>query len=201
MQFNHFEIARCGEWAGADCAPIGWTGDKGRNPPDSVFWTLYGRDGDGMAHAIADTQSRAVALLKLDAIAPGATVDVLDAMTPGFRVTWETFTAESVEIGDAESRGFVRYDGGLEELDPTRLDPTGDIYEMTFRDAIAALSRASGDVVSVEANDSDSARARWVTAHFRTYGRGDQISESRAIHFPETLTPASRARLVKLLTN
>ena len=114
-----------------------------------------------MAHALHDAPGRAAALVYLDRLPRGAPVIVLDAMTPGFRVTWETFTAESVELGGAESRGFVRHDGGLEELDPARLDKAGDIYEMPFRDAIAALSGASGDVESVEANDSDPGRARW----------------------------------------
>jgi hypothetical protein len=98
---------------------------------------------------------------------------------PLFNVTFETVTPESAEHGDAETRGFV----GM---------------ALPLRAAVYEWRQMPDAVESIEANDSDASAARWITAHGAPSFR-DGTAESRSIHFPETLTPASRARLVRLL--
>lgn len=104
-------------------------------------------------------------------------------MTKLFNVTFEIVTPESAENGDAEERGYI-------------------VEGATLREAIDALfetrtSQCAG-LSCVEASDSDESAARWITA----YNGAEYItgaSESRSLHFPDNLTPASRARLVRLL--
>lgn len=119
-----------------------------------------------------------------------------------FPVTWETVTAESAEHGDAAARGFMAtgvfaaYRG---EFDPPA--PGSGPDKFFLREAVKALSDdlpGNAELEALEPNDSDPRCARWVSAHFRRYD-GATIGETRAIHFPESLTPSSRARLVALL--
>lgn len=199
--FHSFTVARCGEWHGSHCERIGWTqyADRAKRP-DSVFWTVYGlRIGHG-SQAVADLKTRASALCMADALADGRAVDCDDSPLPPFRVTWETVTAESAEHGDADARGFVRHDGARETLDAERLDPAGDLYNMRLRDALEALEASAGNLESLEPSESDHAQARWITAN---YYMGDtdanRIGESLSLHLPDSITPASRARLVRLI--
>jgi hypothetical protein len=98
-------------------------------------------------------------------------------------VTYEIVTPESAEQGDAEERGYIS-------------------QGVTLREAITDLfstrtSQCEG-VTAIEANDSDAARARWITVY-----NGDEYltgaRENRSLHMPDNLTSASRARLVRLL--
>ena len=104
-------------------------------------------------------------------------------MTHAWPVTFEIVTQESAEDGDAESRGYISQDE-------------------TLRDAIESLfstrtSRVSG-VECIEPNDSRHEFARWVTVYngmeFETGAH-----ESRSLHFPDRITGASRARLVRYI--
>ncbi|MFU1607361.1 hypothetical protein ACM25O_13330 [Sulfitobacter pontiacus] len=175
-------------------------GFRGREA-DLVFWTVYGfRIGAG-SQAVADLGTRASALCLADALADGRAVDCDDSALPPFRVTWETVTEESAEAGDADARGYVRADGGREPLEACLLDPAGDIYNMRLRDALEALEASAGDLELLEPSDSDHGAARWITAHFnlRNADAGDAIGESFSLHLPDSITPASRARLVRLI--
>lgn len=105
-------------------------------------------------------------------------------MSPRFSVTFEIVTPESAEDGEAESLGFIG-------------------QNMPLREAIESLfetrTSAVDGIAYREANDSDACRARWFSV-----GNGMEFetgaTESRSIHFPETMTPASRARLCALLS-
>jgi hypothetical protein len=93
-----------------------------------------------------------------------------------FAVTFEIITAKSAEHGDAEERGHVE-------------------ESATLRDALKA-ARGAG-VESIE-TDSSHGPARWITI---TAGQDFETGayESRALHIPEHVTNASRARIVRLV--
>jgi hypothetical protein len=100
-----------------------------------------------------------------------------------FSVTYEIITEESACDGDAEERGFIEEGVGL-------------------RDAIAAVRDTRtchvGGVECVEPSDSNVANARWITVcNSMEYLTGAQ--ESRSIHFPDSLTSATRVRIARLL--
>ncbi|MEP2533513.1 hypothetical protein [Shimia sp.] len=203
--FHWFEIARVGEWPDY-CTPIGWqTGFCGIGPaPDSVFWTVYGCTAGRGAEAIGDYKTRAVAVLMAERLADGRAVETLDAMTPGFRVTWETVTEESAEAGDAEARGFIHPATGRRDLleVPARPAARASDYSAPLRASLEALEveRPLAVLEALEADSSVPETARSVSATWRTYD-GETIAETRTLHFPETMTPASRARLVALICN
>lgn len=71
---------------------------------------------------------------------------------------------------------------------------------LCLRDAIHAAqqvpSRAS-ETRGTYASDSTPSAARWVTCESIEYETGDSVEAS--IHFPRNTTPASRARLVRML--
>lgn len=103
-------------------------------------------------------------------------------MNGQFSVTWAR-----VNEREAMQGGTSRH--GLED------------EELTLREALAVAhgiaSRAS-EAAGVYANDSQAGHARWVTFEYREYETGDTVEA--AVHFPPTATPASRARLVRVLT-
>lgn len=94
-----------------------------------------------------------------------------------FSVCYELVTPESAGHGEAESRGFV--------LESARL-----------RDC---LEECSGPYEPSDSGDSP----RWLS--FYEHGHGTRqyyeqgIEETRTLHFPETITPASRARVMRLI--
>lgn len=72
---------------------------------------------------------------------------------------------------------------------------------LTLRDAL----RSANNEVSLAsehrgayASDSDPEHARWISYEYWEYETGDSVTIS--IHFPPRTTPASRRRLVALLT-
>lgn len=100
-----------------------------------------------------------------------------------FAVTYEIVTPDSAEHGDAEERGYICQD-------------------VTLRDAIGDLfgtrtSQVSG-ITAIESNDSRRESARWITVYNGAeYQTG--AHESRSLHFPDSLTAATRARLCRLV--
>lgn len=100
-----------------------------------------------------------------------------------FSVSYEITTYESAENGEAEERGVI--DEGL-----------------TLRDAIKEVHRTRTNLVgSVEAILPDSwpvDRVRWITVHNSAeYETGAR--ESRTLHLPDTITPASSRRIARLV--
>ena len=119
---------------------------------------------------------------------------------PAFRVTWETYTLESVGEGDAAARGFYTPDGYRESVRVALAKPGFDSYNMGLRTALDLLTDSPGDLESIDANDSDIGAARWFDLHFRTYADGI-TGETIALHIPENASPASRRRLFALLNS
>ena len=72
---------------------------------------------------------------------------------------------------------------------------------LSLRDAIDAARAEPGahsSTASVEADCSVPSAARYVRAVSTNWRNGDDIEA--AVHFPASLTPSTRARLVRLLT-
>jgi len=99
-----------------------------------------------------------------------------------FNVTYDIVTPESAEYGDCEESGFID-------------------CNMTLRDAIDTLvSTRTNRVDGVTGVDtSESGRDfRWITVYNgMEYETGAQ--ESRSLHIPDHITPASRARILRLV--
>ena len=100
-----------------------------------------------------------------------------------FSVSFEIVTYESAENGDAAERGVI--DDAL-----------------PLRDAINEVHRTRtnlvGGVEAIEADSWPAGRVRWVTvfnsAEYETGAR-----ESRTLHLPDTITPASSRRIARLV--
>lgn len=100
-----------------------------------------------------------------------------------FSVSFEITTYESAENGEAETRGVI--DEGL-----------------TLRDAIQEVHRTHtnlvGHVEAIEPNSWPVDRVRWITVHNAPeYDTGAR--ESRTLHIPDTITPASSRRIARLV--
>jgi hypothetical protein len=100
-----------------------------------------------------------------------------------FNVYYEIVTPESAEQGDVDERGEIA---------------TG----LSLREAIAAVNETRtslvGGVECIEASDSRVGDARWFTV---TNGMEFETGavESRSLHIPDHVTPASRRRIARLL--
>lgn len=103
-----------------------------------------------------------------------------------FSVTFEVVTPESAENGDVESSGLEGEN--LSFADAVRY-ATGESTPRFAKGYIA------------EPNDSRIEHARWITFYNveqgtrRYYATGEEVN--RSIHFPESLTPSSRARICR----
>lgn len=106
---------------------------------------------------------------------------------PLFSVTFERWDEESLEAGDTDDRGFVLQDVGLREAMSSGLE-------------YARPSWAG----YCEPNDSRVEHARWLTFPRWNDCTRDQIergvNEVRSLHFPDSLTPASRRRIARLFS-
>lgn len=100
----------------------------------------------------------------------------------GFMVTWER-----VNDREAMAGGTARY--GIEDRG------------LSLREACETVRRcapAASNTRGCYADNSDPQRARYVAFEMEDWETGDSLT--LAIHFPESVTPSSRARLVRLLT-
>lgn len=98
-------------------------------------------------------------------------------------VTYEIVTPESAENGDADERGYISQGVTLREA---------------IEDVHATRTSQVSGIECVEANDSRPECARWITV----YNGAEYLTgahESRSLHMPDSLTAASRARLVRLV--
>lgn len=103
---------------------------------------------------------------------------------PKFHVTYEIVTPESAEHGDAAERGFVTPGGWRHEINSTDINDPG--LDLDLRSAVNLIG-------CVENSGS------WFT---ETDGRDDYrtgANERRSLHPPRNITPASYARLARLL--
>lgn len=99
---------------------------------------------------------------------------------PVFRVTYDIVTPESAEDGDVAERGFV-----LPGNWHISVDDPGDVG-MTLREAVR-LCEPSQDC------------GRWFEAPEWSTDYQTGGVESRSLHPPRNITPASYSRLAKLL--
>jgi hypothetical protein len=100
-----------------------------------------------------------------------------------FAVTYDITTHESAEHGDCEESGFIDSD-------------------MTLREAIAAVLSTRtchvDGITAIEPNESPAIAPSWVTVtNGMEYLTG--AYEQRALHMPDTLTPATRRRICRLV--
>jgi len=100
-----------------------------------------------------------------------------------FNVTYDIVTQESAEHGDFDEIGFIS-------------------QNVTLRGAISDVFATRTNQVEgcecVEPSDSRTGNARWITVTNGTeYETG--ACESRALHFPESLSSATRRRIARLM--
>jgi hypothetical protein len=101
-----------------------------------------------------------------------------------FSVTYEIVTPESAENGDADERGFISQSVSLREA-------LRDVLEVR-------CDGHCGSIEAIEASCSELEHARWITV----YNGAEYLTgacESRSLHWPEHITPASRARILRLV--
>lgn len=95
-----------------------------------------------------------------------------------WNVTYEIVTPESAEDGDAAEHGFL-------------------IEDASFRDAIDAWSHGGAYTEADSCPISLAYPPRWFTVQDDpSYRDGSQ--ESRSLHIPDHVTPASRVRLARV---
>ena len=101
-----------------------------------------------------------------------------------FKVSFEIVTHASARRGDCARRGFLLRDGS-----PARKKAAESKLNMTLREA-----------VRLAFPQCDAGRW-WQEEDGRTYGEGRTrlVVETRAIHPPRNITPASYARVTRLL--
>ena len=101
-----------------------------------------------------------------------------------FNVTFERYTSESIAQGDASERGYLVQGVGLHE-------------------ALAWIEKAPTphcELESIEPSASWLEATRWITWYYSPdYVTGESVMLS--LHLPDTMTTASKARLIRLLTN
>ena len=100
-----------------------------------------------------------------------------------FCVSYEIVTYESAENGEAEERGVIDDD-------------------MTLRDAITEVHRTRTNLVdhveAIQPNEWPINQVRWITVHNSAeYETGAR--ESRMLHLPDTISPASSRRIARLV--
>ena len=96
----------------------------------------------------------------------------------GFSVSFERYTVESVENGDAEERGMLA-------------------EGLSFREAVAELR-------DLDAWDVIEGDGRYFTAYQGSdaalyYDSEDDAGETRTLHVPASVTSASRRRIARVL--
>ena len=103
----------------------------------------------------------------------------------GFSVTFERWTHDDIESGDTADRGFVIENVSLRDASRLGLE----LYQPSHAGYC-------------EPNDSRIDCARWLSfPNWNDCTRENLetgISEERALHFPESLSAASRARIARL---
>lgn len=98
-------------------------------------------------------------------------------MKNDFRVTFEVFTAESSEHGEAVDFGF-------------------ESEACTLRDAIKLVGRGAQ---GIEANVFPCVNPRWFTVYQTDYSYATGEVTNKSVHFPDRLTPSTRRRICRLV--
>ena len=103
-------------------------------------------------------------------------------MKNAFTLTYEIVTPESAEYGDAAERGFR--------------DERGNRYAEPVAVPLRAALNTLG---SMEPNDSECESARWWSEIDGAENYRTGAHEYRTLHLPDGITPASRARVNRLI--
>lgn len=105
-----------------------------------------------------------------------------------FAVTYERWTEEDVEHGDTDDRGFVIQDVSLTDAIQLGLEYRRPEWCGTWE---ADNGRGNSDT-------------RWLDFYEWNSGTREEIMtgirERRTLHIPDSVTPASRQRIVKLFS-
>ena len=96
-----------------------------------------------------------------------------------FAVTYEIITPESAERWDVEERGYV-------------------VCGVPLRDALRVMDAMPNDIMVTECDEYPIVAPRCVT-HIGTMDYLTGNAESRSLHMPASLTPATRRRIARLL--
>ncbi len=96
----------------------------------------------------------------------------------GFSICYEIITRESAEHGEAESTGFICED-------------------VSFQDVMSDLYWHRG--AYVEASEYPVHAPRWFTFYNVREDFSTGETENWSLHIPESVTPASRRRIAKLI--
>lgn len=105
----------------------------------------------------------------------------MTAARPLFNVTYERIDESESTAGDTTRRGFLDHD-------------------LTLAGALLAIHRdtpAASENRGSYASDSEPRGARWYSVEIEEWESGDHVTYS--VHFPSNTTPASRARLCRVL--
>lgn len=102
-------------------------------------------------------------------------------MRPLFDVTYARFDDREAIAGGTTRHGFLD-------------------RELSLADAVRAIrcdTPAASETCGSYASDSELCRARWYSIESAEWETGDNVTYS--VHFPDNTTPASRARLCRVL--
>lgn len=102
-----------------------------------------------------------------------------------WNVTYDLVTEESAREGDYAESGFL-------------------LEDVSLREAFTALQDTPNQSTPIEADSYPvDGSIRWLTAHGQGPGGfepdPDVLSETRSLHIPQWVRPASRVRLARLL--
>jgi hypothetical protein len=108
-------------------------------------------------------------------------------MRAKFAVTFETYTTDSVSEGDADARGYLIEAGTLREC----------VEELNALDALDVIEPDCWPISHT--HPPRSFRATQGSDRYLYAESEDDEGESRTLHLPDSITPASRLRVARLL--
>jgi len=114
-----------------------------------------------------------------------------------FRVTYETITEESAEIGDAAERGYLSWQGTPED------DYAQSVWDLRDLTDKLAGCWAEGDGATIFATprwlNLDPGADFWLSPFWRDLAGDDALGVSVSVHRPDWITDSSWLRVCRLL--
>jgi len=111
-----------------------------------------------------------------------------------FRVTYETITEESAEMGDAAERGYLSWQGTPED------DYAQSVWDLRDLTDKLAGCYAEGDGAAVPRWLSlDPGSDFWLSPFWRDLAGTDALGVSASVHRPDWITASSWLRVCRLL--
>lgn len=125
---------------------------------------------------------------------PAMTISGLTEPKGTFRVTYETITEESAEMGDAAERGYLSWQGTPED------DYAQSVWDLRDLTDKLAGCYAEGDGASVPCWLSlDPGSDFWLSPFWRDLAGTDALGVSASVHRPDWITTASWLRVCRVL--